>query len=138
MLPGKSKFHPNFFIGINRKIFHAPSCNLSLKTINRKCNSENEVSSRRLAVLKNSIFWKSSSCENVCSAIYDETLNKNRFPHLNCTQLVLSLLNSFMITAAFIKELISNEQVRSVTVERNCSCEIVALLKKYVVKKQLF
>ena len=39
-----------------------------------------------------------------------------------------------MITAAFIKELISNEQVRSVTVERNCSCEIVALLKKYVVK----
>ena len=85
MLPGKSKFHLNFFYGFNRKIFHAPSGNLSLKTINRKCNCEDEVSSRKLAVLKNSIFWKSSSCENVCSAIYDETLSKNRFPHLNCT-----------------------------------------------------
>ena len=33
--------------------------------MNRKCNCENKVSSQKLDILKNSIIWKSSSCENV-------------------------------------------------------------------------
>ena len=33
--------------------------------INRKWNCENEVSSRKLAVLKNRIFWKCNSSEKV-------------------------------------------------------------------------
>ena len=33
--------------------------------MNRKCNCENKVSSQKIDILKNSIIWKSSSCENV-------------------------------------------------------------------------
>ena len=48
----------------------APPDNLSIKTPlllndNRKCNCESEVNSRKLAVLKKRIFWKSNSCEKV-------------------------------------------------------------------------
>ena len=39
--------------------------------MNRKCNFENEVNNRKLAAQKKSIFWESSSCENVCLAIID-------------------------------------------------------------------
>ena len=51
--------------------------------INRKCDCENEVSSRKLTVLKKRIFWKIGPCENVCLAIYDATLNNNRCTRMN-------------------------------------------------------
>ena len=50
------------------------------------CSCENDVSSRKLAVLKKGIFRKSSSWENVCLAIYDATLSNNRYTKKNsCT-----------------------------------------------------
>ena len=33
--------------------------------INRKCDCEKKVSSRKLAIVKDTIYWKSSSYENV-------------------------------------------------------------------------
>ena len=55
---------------------------------NRDC--ENEVNSRKLAVLKKGIFRKSSSWENVCLAIYDATLSNNRYTRKNALKLHLT------------------------------------------------